>query len=357
MEIINPNAPRRKRPVCAAANKPKTAAKPVPAANVVIGEDDAGRRVDNFLLGVLRPLPRPGVYRLLRTGQARVNGGRVAPSHKLKIGDTLRIPPHRAAADSSASQKKPPTPTHNPPPVLFEDDDLLVINKPAGLAAHGGSGLRFGVIELLRAARRDARFLELIHRLDRDTSGLLMLAKKPAALRRIHAALREGEVKKEYLAAVCGRWQKKSAAKIDAPLRKTAMASGERRMRIAPSAGGDDDKKNKQTAARAALTHTALIRQWKNYALLRVRPATGRTHQIRAHLAFAGLPIAGDDKYGDFARNRALSKAGLERMFLHAAGLRLVHPTSGERLEIKAPPPAEFAQFADFAEAGENHRH
>ena len=320
-----------------------------------VGPDHHGQRLDNFLLRILRPLPRPAVYRLIRTGQVRVNGGRARALQRLREGDSLRLPPNVLSETNNADSDRPRSGNDRPrsvprfspddiPPVLWEDDRLLAVNKPAGLAVHGGSGIAFGVIERLRSAR-DEPFLELVHRLDKGTSGVLLLAKKSSALRELQRQWRAREVAKEYIAACFGEWRK-SAARIRAPLRRVCAADGNRQVVV-------DD------AGKSADTRTRLAGRWRGAVLVCADIRTGRTHQLRAHLAhpeLANLPIVGDDKYGDFARNRSLPRGLRGRMFLHAAKLAFRHPKSGEGVEIEAPLPGEFGELAEFFNNGSDPR-
>jgi 23S rRNA pseudouridine955/2504/2580 synthase len=301
------------------------------AANRVdIGEEAAGQRVDNFLLRALKGVPKSHVYRILRSGEVRLNGARVAPEARLAAGDRLRIPPIRLAVREGPPRARPLDAA-----ILYEDDALVAVDKPAGLAVHGGSGVAHGLIEQLRAARPDARFLELVHRLDRDTSGVLLVAKKRAALTALHAAWRDGGVDKRYDVLVRGRWRD-ATRKVALDVHKFVTREGERRVRVAQ--GGQP-----------ALTIFRRKRTWPAHvpplALLEAELRTGRTHQIRVHLTHLGFPLAGDDKYGDFAWNRELAKAGLKRMFLHAATLALAHPLTGEPLALRAPLPDDLARF------------
>lgn len=298
-----------------------------PAGLVVIDDAYAAQRVDNFLLRTLKGVPRSHVYRLLRGGEVRVNSRRVEATYRLQLGDRVRIPPVRRAA---APKRRVPVASDPGFPVVFEDDALLVINKPAGVAVHGGSGVSFGVIERLRAARPQARFLELVHRLDRETSGLLALAKKRSALVGLHAALREGRVTKRYWTVVKGLWTRPRSSDVVLPLRKYVTAAGERRVSV-------------ERGGLASRSQFKLVERCGGFSLLEATLDTGRTHQIRVQLAHLGFPIAGDDKYGDFELNRRLAKRGLRRMFLHAAELAFAHPLTGARIELKAPLPAELA--------------
>ena len=293
-----------------------------------IGEEAAGQRIDNFLARCLKGVPKSHIYRILRSGEVRVNKRRVDQTYRLQAGDTVRIPPVRVQESAAAG--------HVPAaefPVIYEDDALLAINKPAGVAVHGGSGVSFGVIEQLRRARPQAKFLELVHRLDRETSGILLLAKKRSALVSLHAQLREGKTDKRYLVLVLGQW-KNAKQHVRLPLHKFTRPDGERRVRV--------DAEGQQ-----AYTVFALQQAWPEFSLLEAQLKTGRTHQIRVHLAHLGFPIAGDDKYGDFPRNKALAKRGLKRMFLHAHGMAFSHPVSGAPLRLMAPLPRELQHFLD----------
>lgn len=295
---------------------------------VRIDADSAGQRVDNFLHRELPGVPRPRVYRLLRRGEVRVNGGRVRADYRLAAGDEVRIPPVRLRAEGA------------PPPaeragrildsVLFEDKRLLVIDKPAGTAVHGGSGISHGVIELLRAARPDLRDLSLVHRLDRETSGCLVIAKKRSALRALHEKFRQGVVEKNYLALVAGDWQLGEQL-IDRPLLVTHRKGGERHVIVSP------DGKPAQTRVR-------LSRTWRTSSLLQCSPITGRTHQIRVHLQSAGFPVAGDDRYGDADANKRFEKLGLPRLFLHAQSISFPDE-HGNELHFSAPLPEDLNRF------------
>ena len=297
-----------------------------------VDESSAGQRIDNFLLRIARGVPKSHVYRILRSGEVRVDGRRVAPTHRLALGEEVRIPPIRIAE----RQDHTPVPVGTPLPVVYEDDALIVIDKPAGLAVHGGSGISFGVIEQLRRQRPEARFLELAHRLDRETSGLLIIAKKRSALTALHDMLRDGKMEKRYLTLVPGRWVN-PLQHIKAALFKYLTADGERRVRV--------DREGKP-----AHSIVRLIRRFRDFSLLEVELKTGRTHQIRVHLAHLGFALAGDDKYGDFELNRSLMRGGLKRMFLHAARLVFDHPLTGKRIELSAPLPPELQAFIDSLE-------
>lgn len=303
---------------------------------VRIDEAAAGQRVDNFLVRTLKGVPKSHLYRILRSGEVRVNGRRAGPDTRLAEGDRVRLPPVRTGGPvAPAAVTAAVIRAGERLAVLHEDDDLLAIDKPAGIAVHGGSGVAHGVIERLRAARPGARFLELVHRLDRETSGVLLVAKKRAALTGLHAAWRAGEVDKRYQVLVRGRWRDARRV-VRLPVHRYLTKDGERRVRVA------DDGQHAQTTFRR-------IRSWPAgdtpVALLEAELHTGRTHQIRVHLTHLGYPLAGDDKYGDFAWNRALAERGLRRMFLHAASLALAHPRTGEALLIVSPLPADLAGF------------
>ncbi len=306
-------------------------------SQVEIGEEQAEQRIDNFLVREFKGVPKSHVYRLLRTGQVRVNSGRIDAAYRLKMGDVVRLPPVRTAQPPVA---KAPAPG-DPSAVVYEDDALLVIDKPAGLAVHGGSGISYGVIEQLRAQRPHARFLELVHRLDRDTSGLLMVAKKRSALTEMHRQLREGEVEKRYLAMVLGHWRN-AKQRVRAPLLRYLTGEGERRVSVNPEGQSAD-------------TLFLLQASWPEFALLEAQLGTGRTHQIRVHLSHLGFPIAGDSKYGDEERNKALKKRGLRRLFLHAAKLSFMHPLKEEKIQLDAPLPKELADFLGCLEQDSNH--
>ena len=294
-----------------------------------VGEDSAGQRVDNYLTRLLKGVPKSHIYRILRSGEVRVNSGRVGPDYRLQPGDRLRIPPIRVA--QRHKQPAGPVAGRFEEPILYEDEALLALNKPAGLAVHGGSGVSFGVIEQLRHARPQEKFLELVHRLDRDTSGVLLLAKKRSALTALHEQLRSGRVQKYYLALVHGRWRNpKQSVKLS--LNKYVLASGERRVSVAQD-------------GLASHTVFTLKQAWPEFSLLEAELKTGRTHQIRVHLAHLGFPIAGDDKYGDYALNKQLVKQGLKRMFLHACKLVVTHPLTGNSIIFEAPLPAELQSF------------
>ena len=300
----------------------------------------AGQRLDNYLTKRLKGVPKSHVYRILRSGEVRVNSRRTAPDYRVQAGDRLRLPPVRVARPSQNPNRLPPR-SRLKAKVLYEDDAMLVIDKPAGTAVHGGSGVSHGVIEQLRHERPESRFLELVHRLDRETSGVLMLAKRRPALTSLHRQLREGAVQKSYLVLVRGLWRDAKRS-VKLPLQKFVLASGERRV----SVRGD---------GLAAHTVFHLRRRWTDYSLLEAELKTGRTHQIRVHLAHIGFPIAGDEKYGDFALNRQLPRQGLKRMFLHAARIVIAHPSTGVELALEAPLPADLAKFLATLDAKDAH--
>jgi 23S rRNA pseudouridine955/2504/2580 synthase len=295
-----------------------------------VGEDGAGQRIDNYLLKILKGVPKSHVYRILRSGEVRVNKGRAAADRRLELGDRVRVPPVRVAEPKD--ETKVPARDFA---VVFEDEALIVIDKPAGVAVHGGSGVDFGVIEQIRRARPQAKFLELAHRLDRETSGLLIIGKKRSALTRLHDLFRDGGIDKRYFALVRGHWRDK-LRNVKLPLHKYLTPEGERRVRVDPE-------------GKEAHSIMRLKGRWPTpqgeVSLLEVELRTGRTHQIRVHLAHLGFPILGDEKYGDFALNRDLQKSGLKRMFLHAASMRLPHPLSGEKLKLETPLPPELERF------------
>ena len=293
---------------------------------IEIDDSAAGQRIDNFLLRQLKGVPKSHVYRILR-GEVRVNKKRTDQTYRLQLGDLVRIPPVRIARRDEVAEFVPASEF----PVVFEDDALLAIDKPAGVAVHGGSGVSFGVIEQLRRARPQAKFLELVHRLDRETSGVLLVAKKRSALTAMHEIMREGNSDKRYLTLVAGQW-KNARQHVKLPLHKYDTPQGEKRVMVR-----DDGQ--------SAHTVFNLKQTFSEFSLLEAELKTGRTHQIRVHLSHLGFPIAGDDKYGDFALNKALMKRGLKRMFLHAHSIAFNHPLSGEPLHLTAPLAAELEQL------------
>jgi len=296
----------------------------------MVDSESAGQRLDNFLLRVLKGVPKTHVYRVIRSGEVRVNRGRAGADTRLAAGDDVRLPPLRLPAPARMPSAAAPAREF---PLLFEDEWLLAIDKPAGVAVHGGSGVSSGVIEQLRRARPDAKFLELVHRLDKETSGVLLLAKKRSALAALQQQFRERGTGKTYLALVAGAWPAKLKV-IDQPLHKSVDAAGERHVRVVSPA---------HEQARRAITTVRSVRAVGPYSLLELGLKTGRTHQLRVHLAHAGHPIVGDPKYGDFALNRSLQRGPerFSRMFLHALELAFDHPASGERVALRSPLPDE----------------
>ena len=295
---------------------------------VEVSEDEAGQRIDNYLLARLKGVPKSHVYRILRSGEVRINSRRVEASRKVAAGDRIRVPPVRVAERGAAE----PAP-HYKLPILFEDEALVAIDKPAGLAVHGGSGVAHGVIESLRSMRPDARFLELVHRLDRETSGVLLVAKKRLALTALHEKLRERDMDKRYQVAVAGRFRNERQRVRLALAKRTAADGGKR---VSVSEDGQD-----------AETIFRLLERREDASLLEAELLTGRTHQIRVHLAHLKHPVLGDDRYGDFDLNKALRRKGLKRMFLHAARVEFTHPVTGERTVIESPLPPELKRFWD----------
>lgn len=305
-------------------------------SQAIISDDEQGQRLDNYLLRICKGVPKSHVYRIVRSGEVRVNGKRCEVSHRLQTGDVLRIPPIRIAQKRedvvAGAEIKAEL------PIVYEDDALIALDKPAGIAVHGGSGVSFGVIEALRRQRPQAKFLELAHRLDRETSGLLLIGKKRSALTALHDMFREGGTDgkgrgadKRYLVLVKGRWMD-PVRHVKLPLLKYLLDSGERRVRVAEE-------------GKASHTVFRLLARWENFSLLEAELRSGRTHQIRVHCAETGHPIAGDDKYGDFALNKELAKRGLKRMFLHAWKMRFSHPLTGEPQVFEAPLPEALASY------------
>lgn len=301
------------------------------------GEGDVGQRIDNFLIRVLKDAPRSLVYRILRSGEVRVNSGRVGPEYRLSAGDRIRVPPVRLKPREQTDAPSRSLRDFIAGSILHEDRDLIVVNKPAGVAVHGGSGLSFGVIEALRAMHPELKELELVHRLDRDTSGCLLVAKRRAVLRELHAALREREMEKRYSALVCGRWPFGTKT-IELPLKTNLKQGGERVVRV------------HEQGQEAVTTFSPEQHYGKLASLLDVSLGTGRTHQIRVHASHAGYPIAGDDKYGDREKDALLKPYGLHRMFLHARALKF--DLGGKPFAIEAPLPEDLQTFLDRLAAG-----
>ncbi|HMS26527.1 MAG TPA: RluA family pseudouridine synthase [Burkholderiaceae bacterium] len=331
---------------------------------VCVDENSDGQRLDNYLIRELKGVPKTHIYRIIRSGEVRVNKGRSAADTRLQLGDLVRIPPVRVSVQMTPIQGSTretsqagrvtvnKTSVHKDLPIIIEDDHLLVVNKPAGNAVHGGSGISLGVIEQMRLARPEAKFLELVHRLDRETSGILLMAKKRSALTNLQNQFRERETGKTYLALVVGDWPVNKKV-LDKPLHKYLLknpdgSEGERRVKVTTKDDPDGMK---------SVTLVKIRSKFNGFTLLEVTIKTGRTHQIRVHLASEGYPIAGDDKYGDFEVNKSLQKSSsrinfpLKRMFLHAWRLQFTHPTTQERVELCAELPIELQRFTECLSA------
>lgn len=313
---------------------------PPPAVqHLTVDEESAGQRLDNFLIRVLKGVPKTHIYRIIRSGEVRRNKGRVSADDRVEAGDVLRLPPIRVSERVQAKAANPAPARAFP--VVFEDEAFLAIDKPAGVAVHGGSGVSHGVIEQMRQARPQARLLELVHRLDRETSGLLLIAKKKSALKALQDQFRERETGKTYLALVKGQWPANRKV-LDQPLHKYLLPDGERRVRV--TTPEDPDGLRSVTLVKVArrVPPPAGLALDAGLSLLEVTIKTGRTHQIRVHLSHAGFPIVGDDKYGDFELNRQLARLGFKRMFLHAWRLKLAHPVTGETLQLLSELPPDL---------------
>ena len=308
---------------------------------ITVAEHEAGQRLDNYLIKILKGVPKSHIHRIIRAGEVRLNKKRCKPDSRIQTGDLLRIPPVRTAEKQRSSENRAQAVPAREFTIIYEDDALLVIDKPAGTAVHGSSGVSFGVIEQIRRARPEARYLELVHRLDKDTSGLLMIAKKRSALVKLHEAIRNDHPKKIYLALGVGKLPNDSFH-VKLPLFKYTGAQGEKMVRVS------EDGQSAHTIFRVLnrfsddLLHQVGL---SHLTLVEATLKTGRTHQIRVHLQSQQCPIAGDERYGDYQANKRLQKLGLKRMFLHAAELHLDHPLTGEKLILKAPLPQELAQF------------
>ena len=308
---------------------------------ITVAEHEAGQRLDNYLIKILKGVPKSHIHRIIRAGEVRLNKKRCKPDSRIQTGDLLRIPPVRTAEKQRSSENRAQAVPAREFNIIYEDDALLVIDKPAGTAVHGGSGVSFGVIEQIRRARPEARYLELVHRLDKDTSGLLMIAKKRSALVKLHEAIRNDHPKKIYLALGVGKLPNDSFH-VKLPLFKYTGAQGEKMVRVS------EDGQSAHTIFRVLnrfsddLLHQVGL---SHLTLVQATLKTGRTHQIRVHLQSQDCPIAGDERYGDYQANKRLQKLGLRRMFLHAAELHLDHPLTGEKLILKAPLPQDLAQF------------
>lgn len=309
------------------------------SAKIVVDEASEEQRIDNFLAKILKGVPKSHLYRILRSGEVRVNKGRVDASYKLKMNDVVRVPPIRMSAKTNTHESSAPVAAKFEEAIIFEDDAMLVIDKPAGFAVHGGSGISRGVIEQLRLERPKAKFLELVHRLDRETSGVLMLAKKRSALVALHQAIRDNKTDKRYAVLVSGEW-KEAKKRVTLDLQKYVLPSGERRVNVVT-----DKTKDKFNEAQISETVFYLKQSFEGFSLLEAKLVTGRTHQLRVQLAHLGFPIVGDDKYGDFNLNKKLQKIGLKRMFLHSIETKLHHPISNQELRLLAPLPNELERF------------
>lgn len=290
---------------------------------VEIDDDRAGQRIDNFLLGQLKGVPKNLIYRILRKGEVRVNKGRIKAEYKLKAGDMVRIPPVRLPDTKELPNASDQLKDLLADSILFENKGLIILNKPSGLAVHGGSGINLGLIEVLRQMRPDERHLELVHRLDRDTSGCIMIAKKRSMLRYLHQQLRDGHIQKYYHALVEGRWPNR-CREVSAPLKKNELSSGERIVRVDPE-------------GKQSLTHFKVLRRYVGSTLVEAKPITGRTHQIRVHAQYQGHGLVGDPKYGNDDFNKVMKGKGFNRLFLHAAALSLLLPDETKKIRVEAP--------------------
>lgn len=309
-----------------------------PAARTIeVAAADEGQRIDNYLLTQLKGVPKSRIYRILRTGEVRVNSGRIKPTYRIKAGDAIRIPPIRVSEEEAPARPGDRALERVNASILFEDKGLLIVNKPSGLAVHGGSGLSYGLIEALRALRPEAPFLELGHRLDRDTSGCIVIAKKRSVLRAFHELLREGGSDKRYLALLKGCWRG-GERRVEVPLLKNVTQSGERMVKVSPE-------------GKPALTIFRPLTVFRDATLVEAELITGRTHQVRVHAAHIGHPIAGDDKYGDEAFNKRMAEVGLKRLFLHASALSFTLPESGQVVSVSAPLGDELRSVLDRLEA------
>ncbi|MEC8427651.1 MAG: 23S rRNA pseudouridine(955/2504/2580) synthase RluC [Pseudomonadota bacterium] len=290
---------------------------------VDIDDDREGQRVDNFLTSQLKGVPKSLIYRILRKGEVRVNKGRVKPEYKLRVGDVVRVPPVRLPEAKEQAKPSQQLADLIEASILYEDKKLIIVNKPSGLAVHGGSGINLGLIETMRQIRPQEKSLELVHRLDRDTSGCIMIAKRRSMLRYLHEQLREGRIQKIYHALVYGRWPNRKK-EVNAPLKKNELQSGERMVRVDPE-------------GKASRTLFRVLNRYSDCTLIEAKPVTGRTHQIRVHAQHAGHGLVGDPKYGNDDFNRQMKGKGFNRLFLHAAALELIHPDTSEQLRVEAP--------------------
>ncbi|MFL0809444.1 MAG: 23S rRNA pseudouridine(955/2504/2580) synthase RluC [Agarilytica sp.] len=295
---------------------------------LTISADEAGQRLDNFLLRILKGAPKSLIYRVIRKGEVRINKGRAKPERKLQAGDIVRVPPVRLGEQAPVAKPSEALENILEASILYEDSGLLIVNKPSGLAVHGGSGINLGLVEALRQTR-DTSYLELVHRLDRDTSGCIILAKKRSVLRQLHEKLRADRgIDKQYLALVKGHWSNRRGS-VDVPLKKNELKSGERIVRVDPE-------------GKASKTLFHMEEQYSECSLVRAKPITGRTHQIRVHAQHAKHPLVGDEKYGDDAFNKRMRKLGFKRLFLHASSLSFTL-NDGKSIEVHAPLPNDLA--------------
>ncbi len=295
---------------------------------VEIFEEDSGQRLDNFLITKLKGVPKTRIYRIIRKGEVRVNKGRIDNKYRLKEGDIVRIPPVRVAIRNNEVDLQPTLKRSLEHDIVYEDEVMIVLNKPSGYAVHGGSGISSGVIEALRSLRPEAHFLELAHRIDKATSGCLLIAKKRSILKQLHDLFRENKVKKTYLALLVGQWERKNML-VTAPLLRSTGKGGERTVKV-----------NK--AGKFAETSFRRIKKFKDLTLVEASPKTGRTHQIRVHSAWLGHPIVADERYGEVDVNKKLKLRGFKRLFLHAEQLQFIHPVSHEKMHFQAPLPSEL---------------
>jgi len=309
----------------------------------LIGEGSEGQKIDNFLIKTLKNVPKSHIYKLLRSGQVRVNKKRIKTDFRLSLGDSVRIPPFISPKSEVKTpiSIKPEQALLIEKSIIHEDDALIVINKPCGLAVHGGSGISYGLIELLRKSRPDARFLELVHRIDKETSGIILIAKKRPALVDIHKQMRDKSIHKKYQVIVNGKWRKKQLI-VDLNLIKTSDEEGQKKVRVV----SQEDVVGGSKASRSVFF---LKQAFEQFSCIEVKLVTGRTHQIRVHLSHLGFSIVGDDKYGDFSLNKRHAKLGFKRMFLHACELGFRHPLSGEDIFLTAPIPSDFIKLKHYA--------
>ncbi len=300
---------------------------------LTVNEDNAGQRLDNFLITLLKGVPKTRIYRIVRKGEVRVNKGRAAINYRLQHNDVIRIPPIRVAQRDDVVSIPAALRNSLENHVLYEDDSFIVLNKPSGFAVHGGSGIQSGVIEALRELRPELHFLELVHRIDKETSGCLLIAKKRSVLKQLHEMFRGEGMQKNYLALMDGQWQRKKQW-VDVPLLKNISQGGERMVVVSK-------------AGKSAETLFTRLQKFEHCTLVRCEPKTGRTHQIRVHAAWLGHALVGDERYGDSARNRLFRKKGYKRLFLHAYQLQFKHPGSGESMKFTAPLPDELQRLID----------